>query len=76
MLASMLQNRACGISSRPVRPNSWSGLKSASPNRPSVRKLAGSQPDFANEGRSSVYPHTANPAESPANAPARVAPRQ
>ena len=46
------------------------------PNGPSVTKLAGSQPDFANDGSSSVYSHTAKPAARPANAPALVAPFQ
>ena len=36
----------------------------------------GSQPERANAGRSSVYSHTANPAERPASAPRRVPPFQ
>ena len=46
------------------------------PNGPSSRKPIGSHPDLANDGSSSVYIQTANPARSPASAPERVAPFQ
>ena len=43
------------------------------PHGPSATNPAGSQPDLANDGASSVYAQTANPASKPAIAPARVA---
>ena len=72
-LASMLQIMLWVISSRPARPKSASGLRSAMPHGPSATNSAGSHPDRANDGASSVYAQTANPAARPAIAPARVA---
>src|SRR5262244_1378104 len=72
----MLQIMAWVIWSRSTKPNNASGLSSDTAQGPCSIKLAGSQPDLANDGSSNVYSQTVNPAMRPASAPARVAPRQ
>ena len=54
MLATMLQIMAWVIWSRPLTPNSASGLSSSMPNGPCSRKPIGSHSERAKAGSSSV----------------------
>ena len=53
-LNNMLQNMQCEISSSPCNPNNSCGFNSAISHKPVSTKPMASQPDFANEGSSSV----------------------
>ena len=55
--------------------NSRCGMSASIPNGPFWRRDAGSQPERASTGATSVYAHIANPADIPAIAPVRLAPR-
>src|SRR5680860_1094401 len=72
----MVQNMACETPSSPASPKSCSGLSASMPRGPSAKKLSGSQPERANDGRSRVYAQRRKPALSPTSAPLLLPPFQ